>query len=67
MEGAAPFTSSRNAGMARLLVHCEATGRLGQGMSPAHTRLERALGSNLAAHLLVALVPGPRGRTMLVL
>jgi hypothetical protein len=65
MDGAAPFRSSRNAGMARLLVHCEAVGRHGEGSSPAQTRLERALG--LALRLVSALAPGPLGRTMLAL
>jgi hypothetical protein len=67
MDGAAPFRSSRNAGMARLLVHCEAVGRHGEGSSPAQTRLERALGLDLASRLVSALAPGPRGRTMLAL
>jgi hypothetical protein len=66
MEGAAPFRSN-SSGMSRLLVHCEAIGRQGEGASPAQTRLERALGSDLASRLVNALAPGPRGRTAFVL
>lgn len=65
MDGAAPFRPGRS-GMARLLVHCEAIGRQGEGASPAQTRLERALGSDLAARLVSALAPGPRGRMTLL-
>jgi len=66
MEGAAPhFRSSRTVGMARLLIHCESIGRHGEEGSPPQMRLERVLGLDLASHLVAALVPGPRGRTLL--
>ncbi len=61
-----PHNSSFTAapGMSRLLLHCEAVGRHDAAASPALTRLERALGSDLASRLVTALA-SHRGRSSL--
>jgi hypothetical protein len=47
-------------GMARLLGDCETVARFtASGDAPARSRLEGAIGSELASRLLVALAPHP--------
>jgi hypothetical protein len=54
---AAPFDAARTSGMSRLLVHCEAVARADQ-FATARSRLEQALGSDLAHRLVSALSYG---------
>ena len=53
---------SRRRGMPKLLLHCEAVSRVGDGSPSVRTRLEAVLGAEQAARLVGALANGRRGR-----